>query len=201
MLRVGLTGGYASGKTFVGDELAKLGCRILKADELGHAVIQPGGEAYAPVVEQFGSEILSGDGRIERKRLAAIVFNDAGKLRLLNSLVHPAVIAREEEWLQQVEDADPSAIAVVEAAILIETGSYRRFDEVVLAVCSEAQQIERAMARDGTPRERVLERLRRQMPLEEKKRFADYLINTSGTTDDTIQQVKRLYESLRSLNL
>jgi dephospho-CoA kinase len=200
MLRVGLTGGLATGKSFVGAVLAELGCRVVQADELGHAVLEPGGEAYAPVVERFGGEIVDDDGRIKRKRLAAIVFNDAGKLQLLNSLVHPAVVEREEAWMQQVEDADPSAIAVVEAAILIETSSYRRFHKLVLAVCSAAQQIERAMARDGVPREQVLERLRRQMPLEEKKKFADYVIDTSGTTDETIEQVRRLYESLRSEN-
>lgn len=164
-------------------------------------MLEPGAEAYAPVVESFGPEVLTADGHIDRKRLAEIVFHDAGKLQLLNSLVHPAVIAREEEWMLQVENADPSAIAVVEAAILVETGSYRRFHKLVLTVCSEAQQIERAMARDGTTREGVLERLRRQMPLEEKKKFANYVIDTSGTTDDTIEQVKRLYKSLRSLNV
>jgi dephospho-CoA kinase len=164
-------------------------------------VLEPGGEAYAPVVERFGREILDDAGRIERKRLAAIVFNDTGKLQLLNSFVHPAVVEREDAWMQQVEDADPSAIAVVEAAILIETGSYRRFHKLVLALCSEAQQIERAMARDGTPRELVIERLRRQMPLEEKRKFADYVIDTSGTTDDTIEQVRRLHENLRSENV
>ena len=201
MLRVGLTGGLATGKSFVGAVLEELGCRVLKADELGHAVLEPDGEAYAPVVESFGREILDDAGRIERKRLAAIVFNDTGKLQLLNSFVHPAVVEREEAWMQQVEDADPSAIVVVEAAILIETGSYRRFHKLVLALCSEAQQIERAMARDGTPRELVIERLRRQMPLEEKRKFADYVIDTSGTTDDTIEQVRRLHENLRSENV
>jgi dephospho-CoA kinase len=119
---------------------------------------------------------------------------------LLNSLVHPAVFSREEAWLRQVEDVDPCALAVVEAAILIETGSFRRFDKLVLAVCDEEQQIERAMARDGTTREEVLARIRRQMPLIDKKRFADYLIDTSRTMDDTIAQVARLYESLRSVN-
>ncbi len=201
MLRVGLTGGLATGKSFVGAVLEELGCRVLKADELGHAVLEPGGEAYAPVIESFGREILDDAGRIDRKRLAAIVFNDAGKLQLLNSFVHPAVVEREDAWMQQVEDADPSAIAVVEAAILIETGSYRRFHKLVLALCSEAQQIERAMARDGTPRELVIERLRRQMPLEEKRKFADYVIDTSGTTDDTIEQARRLHENLRSENV
>ena len=201
MLRVGLTGGLATGKSFVGAVLEELGGRVLKADELGHAVLEPDGEAYAPVVERFGREILDDAGRIERKRLAAIVFNDTGKLQLLNSFVHPAVVEREDAWMQQVEDADPSAIAVVEAAILIETGSYRRFHKLVLALCGEAQQIERAMARDGTPRELVIERLRRQMPLEEKRKFADYVIDTSGTTDDTIEQVRRLHENLRSENV
>jgi dephospho-CoA kinase len=138
MLRVGLTGGLATGKSFVGAVLEELGCRVLKADELGHAVLEPDGEAYAPVVERFGREILDDAGRIERKQLAAIVFNDTGKLQLLNSFVHPAVVEREEAWMQQVEDADPSAIVVVEAAILIETGSYRRFHKLVLALCSEA---------------------------------------------------------------
>jgi len=201
MLRVGLTGGLGSGKSFVSAELERLGCHVLKADELGHAVLEPGAEAFAAVIEYFGREILTTDGSIDRGRLGAIVFHDPERLRLLNSLVHPPVIAREEAWLRQVQAADPSAIAVIEAAILIETGSYRRFDKLVLAVCSEEQQIERAMARDGSPRELVLERLRRQMPLEEKKRFADFLIDTSGTPEDTIERVRRLSATLRSLNV
>jgi dephospho-CoA kinase len=200
MLRIGLTGGLATGKSFVGEQLSRLGCRVLKADDLGHAVLEKGGEAYAPVVEAFGTEILLPDGEIERKRLAGLVFHDEPKLKLLNSLVHPAVFSREEEWMQQVEDADPSALAVVEAAILVETGSYRNFHKLVLVVCGEEQQIERAMARDGITRDEALARIRRQMPLEEKKKFADYLIDTSRTTDDTIAQVEHLYESLRSVN-
>lgn len=200
MLRIGLTGGLATGKSTVGEELSRLGCRVLRADDLGHAVLQKGGEAYLPVVEAFGHEILSPDGEIDRRHLAGIVFHDEAKLKLLNSIVHPAVFSREEAWMQQVEDADPSALAVVEAAILVETGSYRRFHKLVLAVCDEEQQIERAMSRDGATREDVLARIRRQMPLAEKKRFADYVIDTSRTLDDTIQQVARLYESLRSVN-
>jgi len=200
MLRIGLTGGLATGKSIVGKELGRLGCRVLRADDLGHALLQQGGEAYAPVVEAFGREILGSDGEIERRRLAGIVFHDESKLKLLNSIVHPAVFSREEAWMQQVEDADPSALAVVEAAILVETGSYRRFHKLVLAVCDEEQQVERAMSRDGTSREDVLARIRRQMPLAEKKRFADYVIDTSLTMDDTIQQVARLYKSLRSVN-
>jgi dephospho-CoA kinase len=199
MLRIGLTGGLATGKSFVANRLGQLGCRILRADELGHAVLSPGGEAFEPVVRAFGREILLPNGEIERKRLAAIVFHDEARLRELNALVHPAVFAREEAWLQQVEDADPSAIAVVEAAILIEAGTYRHYQKLILAVCTEEQQIERAMARDGVTREQALARIRRQMSLEEKKAFADYLIDTSGTPDETLAQVDRLYERLRAL--
>lgn len=200
MLRIGLTGGLATGKSTVAQELSRLGCSVLRADDLGHAVLKKGGEAYEPVVRAFGRAILLPDGEIERSRLAGIVFDDEGKLKLLNSLVHPAVFSREEAWMQQVEDADPCAIAVVEAAILVETGSHRRFHKLVLAVCGEEQQIERAMARGGVTREQALARINRQMPLAEKKKFADYLIDTSRTMDDTIQQVAHLYESLRSLN-
>jgi dephospho-CoA kinase len=200
MLRIGLTGGVATGKSIVGQELSRLGCSVLQADELGHAVLLKGGEAYESVVEAFGREILSPDEEIDRRRLAGIAFHDETKLKLLNSLVHPAVISLEEAWMRQVENAHPHALAVVEAAILIETGSFRRFDKLILAVCEEEQQIERAMARDGATREEVRARIRRQMPLRDKKRFADYLIDTSRTMDDTIQQVERLYKSLRSVN-
>jgi dephospho-CoA kinase len=200
MLRIGLTGGVATGKTIVGQELSRLGCRVLQADELGHAVLLKGGEAFESVVEAFGRDILSPDDEIDRHRLAGIVFQDETKLKLLNSLVHPAVFSREEAWMKQVEETDPRALAVVEAAILIETGSFRRFQKLVLAVCEEEQQIERAMARDGATREEVLARIRRQMPLTDKKKFADYVIDTSRSMDDTIEQVAHLYESLRSVN-
>jgi dephospho-CoA kinase len=199
MLRVGLTGGLASGKSFVGEALASLGCHLLKADDLGHEALQPGAAAYAGAVEAFGPGILDDDGFIVRRQLGSLVFGDPEKLALLNSLVHPAVIAREEEWMRQTEAADPTGIAVVEAAILIETGSYRRFQKLVLAVCTTEQQIERAIKRDGLSREDVLHRLERQMPLAEKRNFADYVIDTSGAKADTLHQVRRLYEDLRRL--
>jgi dephospho-CoA kinase len=199
MLRVGLTGGLASGKSFVGRALAGLGCRLLKADELGHAALEPGAPAYRPVLEAFGPEILDASNRIDRRRLASIAFADPARLAQLNALIHPIVIAQEEAWFQDLLRQDPRAIGVVEAAILIETGSYRRFDKMVLAVCSREQQIERAMKRDALSRDEVLRRLERQMPLEEKRRFADYVIDTSGSKEDTILQTARLYETLRSL--
>lgn len=199
MLRVGLTGGLASGKSFVGEALASLGCHLLKADDLGHQLLQPGTQVYENVVEAFGPGILDSEGRIVRRALAALVFENPEKLALLNSLVHPAVIEEEERWMQQIAASDPHGIAIVEAAILIETGSYRRFDRIVLAVCSDEQQIARAMKRDGLTREEALARLQRQMPLAEKRKFADFIIDTSGEKEQTLVQVHRLYEELRRL--
>jgi dephospho-CoA kinase len=199
MLRVGLTGGLASSKSFVGESLAAMGCHLLKADALGHRLLEPGTEVHERVVEAFGRGILDEEGRIVRRRLASLVFEDPEKLAALNAIVHPAVIEEEEKWMREVAAADPHGIAIVEAAILIETGSYRRFDKIVLAVCTDEQQIERAMKRDGLTREEALARLKRQMPLEEKRKFADYVIDTSGEKEDTLVQVRRLYEDLRRL--
>ncbi|MGD0014905.1 MAG: dephospho-CoA kinase [Bryobacteraceae bacterium] len=199
MLRVGLTGGLATGKSFVGQALASLGCHLIRADELGHAALEPGGEAYAAVVGEFGGGILEPDGRISRRRLAAAVFGDPARLAALNRLVHPPVIRREEELLAELEARDPHGIAVLEAAILIENGSYRRFRKIILAVCRDEQQIERARERDGLTLPEALARLARQMPLEEKRKFADYIVDTSGTKEDTLRQVRETYNLLRSI--
>jgi dephospho-CoA kinase len=199
MLRVGLTGGLATGKSFVGRALAELGCHLLHADELGHAALEPGGGAYHGAIEAFGREILDPEGRIDRRRLGLRVFASPEDLARLNALVHPVVIAQQQTWFEELERRDPRAIGVVEAAILIETGSYRRFSKLILTVCEPDQQIERAMKRDGLSREEVLRRLDRQMPLTEKRRYADYVIDTSGDKADTLDQVARLYAMLRSL--
>lgn len=198
MLRVGLTGGLATGKTFVGRALANLGCHLLQADALGHAALEPGGGAYQGAIEAFGSEILDDGGRIDRRRLGLRVFASPEDLARLNALVHPVVIAQQQTWFEELERRDPRAIGVVEAAILIETGSYRRFSKLILTVCEPDQQIERAMKRDGLSREEVLRRLDRQMPLDEKRRYADYVIDTSGDKAGTLDQVARLYALLRS---
>lgn len=196
---MGLTGGLASGKSFVGETLRELGCFLVKADELGHSVLLPGGEAYEEVIREFGRGILDEEGRIDRRRLGGLVFDNPERLERLSAIIHPLVIRREEELIAQAEAEDPHGIAVVEAAILIETGSYRRFQKLILAVCSEAEQIERAMRRDHLSREEVLARLRRQMPLEEKKKYADYIVDTSGPKEYTVEQTRRVYENLRRL--
>jgi len=199
MLRVGLTGGLASGKSFVGQALAAMGCHLIQADLLGHEVLLPGGEAYEPVVRLFGAAILDDSGFIDRKRLGSHVFGEPERLALLNSIVHPPVIRKEEELITRAAAADPKGIALVEAAILIETGSHQRFARIILVVCTEEQQIQRAMKRDGASREEVVARLRRQMPLEEKRKFADYVIDTSGEKENTLRQTREVYESLRRI--
>ncbi|HET8549060.1 MAG TPA: dephospho-CoA kinase [Bryobacteraceae bacterium] len=199
MLRVGLTGGFACGKSFVGRTLEALGCFLLRADDIGHEVLKPGGAAYDAVVHEFGAEILDDDATINRRRLAAIAFTDPEKLARLNNLVHPAVIALEEQRIAEAARSKPDGIAVLEAAILIETGSHKRFQKLIVVVCTEEQQIARAMHRDGLTEEEARARLRRQMPLTEKRRFADYIIDTSGPKENTVEQTRAVYESLRSL--
>jgi dephospho-CoA kinase len=197
ILKVGLTGGLATGKTHVARVLSQLGCRVLSADELGHEVLQPGGEAYDDVIREFGTRILGPDGRIDRRALAAEVFEHPDRLQKLNSLVHPHVIRREEAWLARLAENEPGAIAVVEAAILIETGSHRRFDRLILTVCPPEMQVRRHMERTGESEAEARARLARQMPLDEKRRFADYVIDTSGTRDDTDRQVRDVFQKLK----
>ena len=194
MLRVGLTGGLASGKSFVGAELAQLGCYVISADEIGHEVLLPDGEAYVPVLAEFGNQILCAGTHIDRAKLAAIVFNDPARLEKLNSIVHPAVSRRQQALIA----AQNAAIVVIEAAILVETGSFRKFDKLIVVVCRREQQIERALKR-GLALEDILARLDRQLPLEEKRKFADYVIDTSGTKEEALAQTRQVYESLRSL--
>jgi dephospho-CoA kinase len=199
MLKVGLTGGLASGKSFVGEALAGYGCLVIQADELGHAVLAPGGEAYEAVVREFGREILTGDGAIDRRALAARVFGDAGRLARLNALVHPAVIRREDDSIAAYGAEHPDGIAVVEAAILIETGSYTRFDKLILVTCAEQQQVERALRREGALESDIRARISRQMPLDGKRKYADFVIDTSGEKEDTLRQTRAVYDALRRI--
>lgn len=199
MLTVGLTGGLASGKSFVSGALAELGCHVLHADIVGHQVLEPGGGAYLPAIAEFGREILNADGAIDRRRLAAIVFSAPERLAKLNALVHPAVFRREAEFIQSTGAADPHAIVVVEAAILVETGSYRKFDRLVVTICDRETQIKRALKRDGLTRPEVEARLSRQLPAEELRKVAGHVIDTSGTKENTLAQVRELYRALRGL--
>lgn len=195
MLYVGLTGGLASGKSFVGRELERLGCRVIRMDDIGHQVLARDGEAYEPVVAEFGSKILDKEGSIDRRILGQIVFADAEKLERLNALVHPPIRDRAHVLRDTFAREYPQGIFVVEAAIMIETGSYKEYDRVIVAACRPEQQIERAMER-GLTREGALDRISRQLPIGDKLKYADFVVDTSDTLDSTIGQTRRLYEQL-----
>jgi dephospho-CoA kinase len=196
-----LTGGLASGKSFVGRALADLGCHLIEADKLGHEVMMPGAEAYDAIVREFGREILDSEGRINRRKLSGIVWNDPQRLEKLSSFVHPPVQKREEIRMAEIARTDPRAIVVVEAAILVETGRYKSFDRLIVVTCDSEQQMERALERGSYNKAEVLARLSRQLPLEEKLRVADYVIDTSGSKEATLEQVRRVYGKLRSLTV
>jgi dephospho-CoA kinase len=200
MLKVGLTGGLACGKTFVGETLESRGCLLVRADQLGHAVLSPGGEAYETVVQEFGGEIVLQNGEIDRRALAARVFGSPDRLARLNALVHPPVLRREDALIAEFARREPHGIAVVEAAILIETGSYKRFDRIILVTCREDQQVERAMRREGAVLEDIEARLSRQMSLEEKRKYADFVIDTAGKKEDTLRQTQAVLDALRRIS-
>jgi dephospho-CoA kinase len=199
MLKAGLTGGYATGKTFVACEFERLGCHLILADKLGHAALQPEGAAYRPTVEIFGREILLPDLTIDRKKLASIVFSAPEQLAKLNAIVHPAVFQLEEQMLGDFAERDPQGIAILEAAILIETGRYAQCDKLILTACDQETQIARGMKRDGLPREAVLARIERQLSFEEKKRYADFVVDTGGSKEDTVKQVETIFHALQPL--
>ena len=200
MLRIGLTGGLASGKTFVGRALSEMGCFLIEADELGHQVMAKGAEAYQPILNEFGPDILNQEAEIDRRRLGALVFGNPQLLEKLNAIVHPAVRARSHRLAEDFVQREPGGIIIYEAAILVETGSFRDYDRLIVASCTVEQQVARAVSRDHLTREEVENRLRRQMPLEEKVKYADYVIDTSGTKEHTLSQTRTVYASLRSLD-
>ncbi len=199
MLLVGLTGGMACGKSFVADALREHGCRVIEADDVGREVMQPNGEAYAQVVEAFGGGILDENGLIDRPKLAAMVFGDPSRLDRLNAIVHPAVRRRALREFDEIRARYPQAVVVYVAAILIEAGAWREMDKIIVVTCDREQQIARAMHRPGAIETSVLARLESQMPVEQKRTFADYVIDTSGTKEDTLRQTALVYEELRRL--
>ena len=199
MLRVGLTGSIAVGKSFVAGVLAGLGCHVLDADDAARHVVEPGTNGLRAVVEAFGAEVLNTDGTLDRAELGKIVFGDEGKRQLLNSILHPLIIAEQDEALRRWESEDPRGIAVVDAALMIESGGYKRFDKLVVAHCRPEVQLERLMRRNGLSREEAERRIASQMPQGEKLRYADFSVDTSGTFDETKRQVEEVFKALCAL--
>jgi dephospho-CoA kinase len=201
MLRVGLTGGIATGKTTVAAMLSEHGCQMLNADKIAHRLIEPGAAAYEEVVREFGRGILDSDGCVNRKKLGGIVFADPARLARLNAIVHPCVLDEQDRELDAIERAEPRAIAVVEAALLIEAGYAPKLDCLVVTWCTPEQQLARLTqqgAGRGLTAEQARQRIAAQMPIEEKRRMADEVIDCSGSLEQTRDQVVALVAKLKA---
>src|SRR5262245_62760854 len=196
MLRVGLTGSIAVGKSFVTSVFAELGCRVLDADQTAREVVMPGAAGLKAMVQEFGEEILAPDGTLDRARMASIVFADEEKRQRLNFILHPFIIARQDEILRNWEREDPNTIGIVDAALMIESGGYKRFDKLIVVHCRPEAQLQRLMLRDKISREEAERRIASQMPQEEKQKFADYLIDTSDGFDLTRARTVEVYNQL-----
>ncbi len=205
LLKVGLTGGIATGKSVVAEMFAQLGARVIKADEIAHQLMQPGEAVYAEVVREFGTATLNPDRTINRSRLAETAFghatgNQPSRVQELNRIVHPAVIARQEQWMEEAGKRDPKAVAIVEAALILEAGAAKRFDRLVVVTCRPEQKVERWAHRmnidEETARREVARRSVAQLSDGEKVKAADYVIDNSGSLDETSKQVRAIYANL-----
>jgi dephospho-CoA kinase len=203
-LKVGLTGGIAVGKSVVGEMFAALGAHVIQADEIAHQLMQPGEPVYRDVIAHFGAGIVDPSGTVNRARLAELAFggpNQPSRVQELNKIVHPAVIRRQEEWMAQVGRDNPHAIAMVEAALILEAGMTQGFDRLIVVTCRPEQRIERWARRlkvdQETARREVTRRMAAQLPDEEKIKAADHVIDNSGSLDETERQVKEIYARLK----
>lgn len=195
MLVVGLTGGICSGKSTVAAMFARLGAAVIDADRVAHELQEPGQPLFEAIVSAFGREVVGEDGRIDRRKLGAMVFADPKARARLEDILHPAIV---EECERRIQEAGTSgaAVCLLDAALLIESGRQARFDRVILVEASEAVQIDRLMARMGLSRDEALQRIRSQMPREEKRRHASLVIENGGPLEETERQVKAAWERL-----
>jgi len=196
MLIVGLTGGIASGKSIVAKVFQGLGAHIIDADKIVHNLLEPGQQAWEEVVEYFGPEILFPDKAIDRRKLGEIVFNDAEKRTWLNQCLHPKVFLAYTASVKHLCTRAPDAIIVFDAALLIETGYHKKMDRIVVVYADEEQQLERLTSRDRFSRDQALARIRSQMPLGEKRKHADYVIENTGTREETERQAKEVFQKI-----
>jgi dephospho-CoA kinase len=196
MLRVGLTGSIGVGKSFVASVFIELGCHVLDADQTAREVVMPGTQGLKALTESFGEEILNTDGTLDRKRLGALIFADQSQRERLNHILHPFIIVRQDEIMNAWEAEDPNGIGMIDAALMIESGGYKRFDKLIVVHCRPEVQLERLMLRDKLSRDEALRRINSQMPQEAKQKFADYLIDTSDGFDLTRTRTVEVYDQL-----
>jgi len=199
MLKVGLTGGIASGKSTVASLLRDQDCMVLEMDPLGHELLEPGQAAYDEVIREFGNSILGPGDAIDRSKLGAIVFADAAKRARLNQILHPRILDVVQKWFAALDRSGGPEFAVVEAALIVESGFHKSLDNLVVCWCRPEQQLERLIQR-GLTREQAQLRISAQMPAEEKRQLADEVVDCSGTIEETERQVKNLVERLKQLS-
>ncbi len=196
MLKVGLTGSIAVGKSYVCEVLRELGAHVLDADQTARDVVAKGTRGLAMIAEEFGPEVVTADGELDRPKMAAIVFGDETKRLKLNAIVHPLVIEAQDVWIRKCETEDADGIAVIDAALMIESGGYTRFDKLIVVWCESGVQLERLKNRNGFDDAEALRRINSQMPQEEKKRFADYLIDTTDGFEATRRRTVEVFGEL-----
>jgi dephospho-CoA kinase len=199
MLKVGLTGSIAVGKSFVCEIFRELGAFVLDADQTAREVVEPKTEGLEKIVKNFGTEILQPNGELDRIKLGAVIFADEQKRQLLNSIVHPLVIEKQNGWLRTRASENPNSICIIDAALMIESGGYNRFDKIIVVWCEPAIQLQRLMLRNNLTAEDAAKRINSQMPQEEKKRYADFLINTTEGFEATRRQTIKIFEQLKIL--
>jgi dephospho-CoA kinase len=195
MLRVGLTGGIASGKSTVAGMLRELDCAVLDADTLGHELLERGQEAREEVIREFGQEILDTNGNVDRGKLGQIIFADARKRARLNQILHPRILDVVRKWFAAQGHPGGPDLAVVEAALIMEAGYNRELDRVIVCWCPPAQQLQRLLERGMTTEQAQL-RIAAQMPMEEKRRLGDETIDCSGSLEETERQVMAVVKRL-----
>jgi dephospho-CoA kinase len=171
----------------------------MDADAVAREVVSPGSAGLKAVVDAFGNDVLADDDSLDRKKLGSIVFGDETKRELLNRILHPLIIERQDEQIREWESQDPNGIAVVDAALMIESGGYKRFDKLIVVHCKPEIQLKRLMAREAISRDEALRKISSQMPQAEKLKFADYRIDTSGEFDETRRQTEIVYRELEAL--
>jgi dephospho-CoA kinase len=196
MLHVGLTGNIASGKSFTARLFAEMGAHIIDADRVAHGLLAAGTKTCLKIVEAFGEQILAPDGEIDRKKLGRIIFSNPEKRARLNQLTHHDVGAEILRQVFELEQASSQGIVIVDAALIVETGSYKMYDRLVVVTCDYLLQIARLMSRDQLSETEAKARMSSQMPIEEKLKLADYTVDTSGTLKQTRDQVESIYRSL-----
>jgi dephospho-CoA kinase len=196
MLIVALTGGIATGKSVVADILEELGCTIHHADRIAHELTEPEKPVWKKIVAHFGEKILNKDKTINRSRLGKIIFSNKKEQAYLNELIHPLVYQKKKKMIEKLEEEGRTNIFVSEAALTIEAGFADLFDKVIVVYCTRDIQIKRLMERDRISRKEALQKLKSQMTPEEKLKHADYIIDTSETLQDTVEQTERIYRNL-----